>query len=701
MNILPNVIHAALATAIIPATLVAQQADGRQSEIYRNSVQQAALAKDVSTLRSELATLRQQMGELLPEDAATLDGVAARLGTLAETDLEAATNELRGAGTATDSSEQTAKITEAIQSQAAVSSTLDQLAIELNARQSIAEMDDKLSDILLRQASVWNETERLARTAAGPADIRENKSIRHEWSDRFPAIRTEQEILGDQIATALKAYRALGNQLPEPSGPAITASAPPAMDAAIAAQTSQAAKLAGSGPFQQALPVQSDIVASISQLLGAVRETAGAEARLNRLIETLDRVSESQEKVSESMTSENGQLDNSLVSMQRRLSDETTALGAQVRLLNVAAASELGTAHQAMEEAIVLPSDGRPVAITSAREALARAKAKLEKQLTAAVEAPTTKEELTELLKELASEADALAQEQRSALTDSLRGKAPDPAAQEARLERTEELQAKAALVQPEASDQLGDAAEALQAGGPAGEQEAAKDLTEAANSLKQELAAAEGNTPEQQALARAEALTEAAGDKAEAGAENLNDENSAQAVNQFKEAQAQVAAAQQAASDAPAEAQEALAEAAEALGKAQLDSAQVKLSEAGAAADAAKAALEKASEALGEAQAAASGQAAKSLAKAQNTAAKSTDPNGESTQGGGGEAGGDFIGDDSSDGPPVAEGSALATGLSTKDREAIKQLEMEKPPRESAAAVQQYFKNLADGTGI
>jgi hypothetical protein len=42
-----------------------------------------------------------------------------------------------------------------------------------------------------------------------------------------------------------------------------------------------------------------------------------------------------------------------------------------------------------------------------------------------------------------------------------------------------------------------------------------------------------------------------------------------------------------------------------------------------------------------------------------------------------------------------------VVSGLSPHDRAAVAQLQNEKPPREFVPQVQQYYKNLADGSGL
>ncbi|MEI8342452.1 MAG: hypothetical protein WCH43_13085, partial [Verrucomicrobiota bacterium] len=63
---------------------------------------------------------------------------------------------------------------------------------------------------------------------------------------------------------------------------------------------------------------------------------------------------------------------------------------------------------------------------------------------------------------------------------------------------------------------------------------------------------------------------------------------------------------------------------------------------------------------------------------------------------GGGGPSGDHLKGAGAEGGP-----AQVVTGLSPRDRDAVTQLQNDKPPREFVSEVQQYYKNLADGAGF
>jgi hypothetical protein len=59
-------------------------------------------------------------------------------------------------------------------------------------------------------------------------------------------------------------------------------------------------------------------------------------------------------------------------------------------------------------------------------------------------------------------------------------------------------------------------------------------------------------------------------------------------------------------------------------------------------------------------------------------------------------------MGTDNLAGAGAAGGPAqVVTGLNPHDRDAVTQLQNEKPPHEYVSEVQQYYKNLADGAGL
>jgi hypothetical protein len=70
-------------------------------------------------------------------------------------------------------------------------------------------------------------------------------------------------------------------------------------------------------------------------------------------------------------------------------------------------------------------------------------------------------------------------------------------------------------------------------------------------------------------------------------------------------------------------------------------------------------------------------------------------DPNSKGNGGGGG--GGDNLIGSGADSEPVR----VIEGLNAKERDAITQLQKEKPPAGFGPEVQQYYKNIADGAGL
>jgi hypothetical protein len=116
------------------------------------------------------------------------------------------------------------------------------------------------------------------------------------------------------------------------------------------------------------------------------------------------------------------------------------------------------------------------------------------------------------------------------------------------------------------------------------------------------------------------------------------------------------------------------------------MDAATVKLPQAQAAANAAQQAIAQAKQAM-----------AKAGQDISQKAMPGNEQDQEATGGGAASNQGLIGGAGKGDGAPVQ----VVVGLSPRDRDAVSQLQNEKPPREFVPEVQQYYKNLADGAGL
>jgi hypothetical protein len=142
------------------------------------------------------------------------------------------------------------------------------------------------------------------------------------------------------------------------------------------------------------------------------------------------------------------------------------------------------------------------------------------------------------------------------------------------------------------------------------------------------------------------------------------------------------------AAANAPAAAQQALARAGQAMAQAQMNAAGIRLPQAQAAAQAAQGAMAAARQGMADAD----------RAIAEQAVPGTPQPPPDATSGGNAASRQGVIG---GHGAGHGEPVQVVTGLSPHDRDAITQLQNEKPPQEFAPEVQQYYKNLANGAGL
>ncbi|MEI8341283.1 MAG: hypothetical protein WCH43_07070, partial [Verrucomicrobiota bacterium] len=170
-----------LASALaVHAAGAAEETSESQSEAYRASVAQDTLKTDVTAIKAELNSLREEMRQLMPQDVATVDRAFKQLDSLSRNEMAKAVESLRNASRTGDMKSQLSLLSGTVKDQGTIGTSLKRMAIDLNARQSIASVGPKLSEILERQVSAMNEVTRLAKIENLPAKLRDKAKRRLE-----------------------------------------------------------------------------------------------------------------------------------------------------------------------------------------------------------------------------------------------------------------------------------------------------------------------------------------------------------------------------------------------------------------------------------------------------------------------------------------------------------------------------------------
>src|SRR5437764_513429 len=134
-----------LATAQLTAA-EAPPMNERQSGAYRASVAQDAMKKDAASIQAELATLREDMRQLMPENVGVVNRAFSQLDSLSKKEMEAAIGALREASKTGDVKPQIQKFADAFKDQQQIGESLKSLASDLNARQVHVATDQKLTE---------------------------------------------------------------------------------------------------------------------------------------------------------------------------------------------------------------------------------------------------------------------------------------------------------------------------------------------------------------------------------------------------------------------------------------------------------------------------------------------------------------------------------------------------------------------------
>lgn len=719
----------ALATlAVFSAAADASDLEKIQSDAYRSSVAQDTLRQDAAAAQAELAALRDEIREFMPNDLTLVERAFNKLESLSHNEMIKAVAALRSASKAADTRAQLESLAGAQREQAAITTSLLRVSVDLNARQTLTKLCARVEELMRGQSGSLNETTRLAAITPDIATLLKGRD-----KSRYEAALGNQQGVSTNLKSLAEALDTLAKNLPDgPTREPISKVIGIAEETQLATASANALDTVRQGPLDKAVPVQRGIVSTLVAMLDVLKSSNSTlKERLMQITAEVRELAAAEKSIEESKELEKKPAD--LLARQTALADRTAALAPQLQGINNRAADSLEKAQANMEAAQQAMGGSKAEkktaadSVKSASEKLAAAQAAINDQIAQADKAPATPQDLAAQLTQLQAATAQVAQEQV---------RPAGPAQKDALQKKVGELQEQAATTSPDAAKSLGDAASKIGEQDAASQKEAAQSLADAGQQLGQQLAALTGQSAAQQAMAKTESQIQQASKTTAQAQSNVTpgSQKSAEAVNQLNTASQQVAAAQQTASapGVPQAAKDALAKAKQDLDKAKLSAAQVKLPDAESQSAAAQKALSDAKASLTEAgkaiaEKAAAAMAANAAGKPEGgenkpSSAKNSPPSkgadSQATAPKPGEASPDS-GIDSSlkmgDGAPgggsrtagvgnagLGKGPAqILTGLTPKDRDAISLLKTEKPPNNFVPEVQQYYKNLADGVGL
>jgi hypothetical protein len=688
---------------LLAVTCQAQQGSDRQSEAYRASVAQETLRQNTDAVQAQLAEVAEAMRQLLPNDVAAVDRALKQMDSLSRREMETTIQALRDASRSADRGAQLTKIAGALKDQTKISSTLKQLAIDLDARQSLDGIGTELSALLRRQVAAQTEIARLGRIQAAPKDLRNH----HRQS--YDVVNEDQKALAQDVALLARRLDGMAANLKEESLTRLVRATNVARERKLVESEQNAARLTNDGPLPTAADLQNECAKTLVLMEQAFAITDPMQ-RIAALGADLKKLLDQQKDVTDKITAisqrERTSVPDDLKRVAAGLGNQVAALRAELQPLNSAAANNLQQAQDDIDKAQLNYArmwEERADARANTQAALdhmqAAAKALDQQAAQAAAAAPATSQQLVSALEALRRETEQAAITQARVQPGAAPPFGLTPAQQQALQEKVNDLQRRALPIAPEASQVLGTAAGEMAQPAPESQHAAAESLAKAAQLLAQQEQALAGNAPGQQALKAVEDQIAQAGQKvAETQQDMQTKEGLSEAFKDAAAAQQQIAAAAQAAAKAgaPPETAADLQQAAQAMAEAQKGAAEGKAAQAQAAAQAAQQALGQAKAELGGAQQAMAAKAgAAQASKAGNAAGERQEEGGvpEGQGNGGGGKTGDFL----KGAGAAGEAPQVVSGLSPHDRDAISQLQNEKPPADYAAEVQQYYKNIAD----
>jgi len=684
----------ALAAAVAIPAGFAETAAEKQSEAYQASMAQSDVKNDAVAIQAELMELREQMRQLMPDEVPTVDAAIKKIQSLSRDEMGQAMGALQEASRSKDAARQVEQIASALKSQGVVSTALKQLSVDLQAKEDQAGLASELSELVRREVSVSLELARLGKVQQMPGDLRNRHQERYQVaSEDQKGITADLKLLGRKIDALAKDFGA------NPQNAVVQAAAV-AIAQKLPENADKAQALMESGPLNGAVAMQTQVIRTLVAMEKALAADGGPMERLRALATRLQQAASDQKDVVDAvmLIGDRQDLDRSQKRLEANIGDEVGALHFEVEAMNNQAAARLQTAQDAIDKSLanfIRMWEEHMDARVNTKEAQTNIglalQAVLDQIAAAEKNAPKTPAELASQIDQLQKEVVQAAMQQAQAARQP---QPPTPAQRQAMQDQVNNLQQRAAQLDPAASDLLAQAANQLPNEAPPAQADAAQKLAQAAQELAKEKA-------EMAAMQQAQAQLAAAQDQIQKAEQTLDKNQTAQAANQLKNAEQATQQAQQTAQQAGApEAAQALAEAGQKLEQAAQAAAQTNGQAAGQKAQAAKAQLAQAQQALSQAMAKQPGMQMAMMMGAGKQV--SENPQGQGTNppskgnGGAGPTGDDLAGAGAQGGK-----AEVIDGLTPKDRDAVAALQTEKPPREYAPEVQQYYKNIADGVGM
>jgi hypothetical protein len=686
-----------------------------QQSAYRNSIAEETVRKETDKIRAEITQLLAELklNGLEGKDATILTDASNHLDSLSRDEMQKVIDSLQAASISTQAQDRQQSLVNAYQQQKDILLKLKALAAGLAAQDSQKQISSQLQNLIARQSANIRQTSTLQDNGHSITQLNADEKSSHE------VVSSEQASIGGEIDLLVKVLAATP---PASSTDGDSDGSKAVLDALNSGGLDDAAHaattLTSAGPFSDAVTKQKAVRDGLIALLSVSLAKANA---LDQLQDVLAQINQSidQQKDLEAVTRQATLSGSILAGREARINDQILVIEVLLKPVSPPAFAEVTVAQQAVAETSTAMQNAAHTMDAAPQEQavvddLTKAAAMLDKEVAAVQQ------------QENLSPGEQLAQLQQ--LQSEINQAQNNPNASAADLQKVGQ---DAVAPAPQAAGKIADAAGQLQQS-PSNKDGANKSLAQASAIVQQQEDALKQTVQSLQALTQAsQQLSKAQQEAAQANQSMQNKSNPdlTQAARDLSQAQANVdQVQQQPPPDVSPEAQKALQQASDALKKATTQAVQAQGDGARAENQKAIEAMKKAQAGLGEAlakmqqQGQGKGQGkgkdqeqGQDLAQSQGqgegqghgqegkgpghgAGGGKNGPSGTQLGSGAGNSGGG-----EQDGPAtgsVESGTALSVGgLSPKDREAISQFQSEKSPPEYAPLVQQYMKNLADGS--
>ena len=331
----------------IPAALAQENVD-QQSEAYQASMTQGDVQRDATAIKAELIELRNQMRQLMPDDVATVDKAIKKMETLSEGEMDKAVKALQDASRSKDAKGQVTKISEAMQSQGAVSNDLKKLAVDLKMRETLASMGSELSALVLRQVAVNSEIKRLGAVQQLPKDLHNQHEERYQVANEDQkGVSADLKLLGKRIDT-------LSQDITDDTKNGLVQAAEVAKAQNLDELSDKAANLTANGPFADAAAAQVQVIQALVAMEQALAGTGDQLERVRGFAERLKRAGGDQKTIVDAvmLIGERQDLERDFKQMQSNLNDDVIAVQYEIQPVNSQVAGFLAPASDASNKAI-------------------------------------------------------------------------------------------------------------------------------------------------------------------------------------------------------------------------------------------------------------------------------------------------------------------------------------------------------------